>query len=75
MCGFRSQGVDEDGTVHDEPNLASDLRRLHEGVIIEIPDDVMGGMKKVRLKCVIIIVCADYLAAQALLPWFESTGA
>ena len=68
-------GVDEDGTVHDEPNLASDLRRLHEGVIIEIPDDVMGGMKKVRLKCVIIIVCADYLAAQALLPWFESTGA
>ena len=36
-------GDDQDGKRHDEPNLAADLRRLDEGVWIEIPDEC-GGM-------------------------------
>ena len=68
-------GIDPDGTRHDEPNLAADLRRLDEGVLIQIPDDRTGGMRTVRLKAWVLVVCADYLAAQSMLPFFESCGA
>lgn len=69
-------GVDSAGKKHDEPNFASDMRRLHQGVWIEIPDDERQGCTKtVRLRAWIIIVAADYLAAQSLLPTSESASA
>ena len=68
-------GVDKDGTQHDEPCIASDMKKLNEGVLISIPDDTTGEEKIVKLRAWIIVVAADYLAAQALLPWYETTGA
>ena len=69
-------GVDAEGKQHDEPNFAADMRQLHEGVWTEIPDDERPGFpKRVRLRAWIIIVAADYLAAQSLLPTSESASA
>ena len=42
---------------------------------IDIPDDERGGMKRVRLRAWIIVVGADYPAAQSLLPFMESPRA
>lgn len=68
-------GVDASGNMHDEPNFAADMRRLAEGVWITIPDDILGGTRRVRLRCWIMVLCADYLAMQSLLPSAESTQA
>lgn len=68
-------GVDANGVQCDEPNFAADMRRLNEGVWIEIPDDELGGFKHVRLRAYIILVAADYLAAQSVLPFVESVAA
>ena len=69
-------GVDSAGKQHNEPNFAEDMRQLHEGAWIEIPDDERPGTTKhVRLRAWIIIVAADYLAAQSLLPTVESCSA
>lgn len=67
-------GVDQNGVQHDEPNLAADLRRLDEGVWIDMPDDC-GGVQQVRLRVWVIMLAADMLAANSLLPFVESTGA
>ena len=42
---------------------------------INIPDDERGGLKRVRLRAWIIVVGADYPAAQSLLPFMESPKA
>ena len=68
-------GVGETGVQYDEVNFAADMRRLAEGVVISIPDDINGSYKKVRLKAYIIVVSADFCAAQSLLPFVESTRA
>lgn len=68
-------GIDANGVQRDEPNFADDMRKLNAGVWIEIPDDEFGGYKRVRLRAYIIVVAADYLAAQSVLPFVESTGA
>jgi hypothetical protein len=68
-------GVDKDGQQHDEPNFAADMRALDEGVWIEIPDDENGGMRRVRLRAWIMLVSADYPAAQSVLPFMESVSA
>jgi hypothetical protein len=69
-------GVDSQGKQHNEHNFAADMRLLHEGVWIDIPDDERPGyLKRVRLRAWIIIVAADYLAAQSLLPTVESASA
>ena len=57
-------GVDADGTQHDEPNFAHDMRMLDAGIWCEIPDDVRGGTRWVRLRAWVLVVGADYLAAQ-----------
>ena len=67
-------GVDQDRVQHQEPNLAEDLRRLDAGVWITIPDE-HGGMRRVRLRAWVLLVAADMLAANSLLPFMESTGA
>ena len=67
-------GVDKDGVQHDEPNFAADMRKLDEGVWVDIPDDISRGVRPVRLKAWVIVVGADYLAAQSILPFVESCG-
>ena len=42
---------------------------------LEIPDDERGGLRWVRLRAWILVVSADYPAAQSLLPFVESCGA
>jgi hypothetical protein len=68
-------GVDADGVQHDEPNYARDLRRLDEGVWCEIPDDVNGGMKPVRIKAWDLMFAGDMLGCNSVLPFCETTGA
>ena len=68
-------GVDLDGTVHDEPSYASDVAELDAGVWIELPDDEGGGTRWWRLRGGQIVVSADYLAQQSLIPKAESTRA
>ncbi len=65
-------GVDQSGKQHDEPNFARCMRDLDDGVVISIPDDVHGGSRPVRLRAWVIVVSADYLAAQSVLPFVES---
>ena len=50
------------------------MRKLDEGVWVDIPDDISGGVRPVRLKAWVIVVGADYLAAQSILPFVESCG-
>lgn len=69
-------GVDQDGHMHDEPNLAKDLRELDQGRWIQIPDDRPGGdLRWVRLRVWVIMFSADYLGAQSMLPFSESPAA
>ena len=42
-------GVDQNGVQHDEPNYAHDMRKLDEGRWAEIPDDVNGGTRWMRI--------------------------
>jgi hypothetical protein len=69
-------GVDHDGLMHDEPNVADDFRALDVGKWIQIPDDEQGGdLRWWRLRAWVIIFSADYLGAQSMLPFSESPGA
>jgi hypothetical protein len=68
-------GVDEDGTVHDEPSYATDVDELDVGVWIMLPDDEKGGVRRRRLRGGQMCVCTDYLAQQSLGPKAESTKA
>ena len=69
-------GVDKDGKRHDaEENYGTDMRALDEGVWITIPDDKLGGSKRVRLRVWQLVVSADMLGANSLLPFMETPGA
>ena len=71
-------GVDQaDGKLHpNEPNLAKDLRELGTaGKWIQIPDDVTGVPRRVRLVVYHIVSSADYLGAMSMLPFSESPRA
>ena len=69
-------GVDQDGTMHDEANVAKDFRALDVGKWIQIPDDEQGGdLRWWRLRAWVIIFSADYLGAQSMLPFSESPSA
>ena len=68
-------GVDTNGVHHDEPNYAADMRELDVGHWIEIPDDVNGGMRHVRLRGWDIAISCDFLAKQSVLPFMESASA
>lgn len=46
-----------------------------QGRWIEIPDDKNGGMRWIRLRAWIVLVCADFPAAQSLLPFVCSASA
>ena len=67
-------GVDQDGVMHDEPNLAADLRALADGKLIKIPDDSGlsdSGFLTVRLVVYVVLFSGDYLGAQSMLPFSE----
>ena len=68
-------GVDQDGTVHDEPCYARDVEELDGGIWIELPDDEKGGTRWRRLRGAQIVVSTDYLAMQSLGAKAESTKA
>lgn len=68
-------GRDKSNVLHDDPCLARDLRELAPGRWIEIPDDKKGGTKMVCLRVYLMIISADWLARQSLLPFVESPGA
>ena len=67
-------GVDEHGTKHDEPCLATDMQELAEGVWIDVPG-VDGVPHRVRLRAWIVVLAADFMEAAALLPFYESPAA
>ena len=68
-------GADADGTLHDEPCLASDMWKLHEGVWIDLPNPPAGIPRRVRLRAWIVALSADFCEAQSLLPFMESPAA
>jgi len=56
--------------------FAADMRRLAQGIRIEIPCmDSASGRRTVRLKAYVIGCAADYPAAASLTPFMESTSA
>ena len=67
-------GVDTQGEQVDEQNFAADMRRLKEGIEIDIPKPE-GGTRKIRLQAWVVALSADFPAAGALLPCMESTSA
>ena len=67
-------GVKQDGEQVVEPNFAADMRRLAEGVPLEIPKED-GGTRTIRLQAYVVGLSADFPAAGALLPAMESTSA
>ena len=69
-------GIDEDGTRHlDEPNYAADMREADEGRWIDIPDDINGGTRTVRLRLWQLPVGADMLGSNSCTPFQESPSA
>ena len=69
-------GVDQTGEVHDEPNVARDLRLLDIGRKVRIPDDRKSdGFRDVWLKVWVLLFSGDYLGAQSMLPFIESPKA
>ena len=60
---------------HDEACFASDMRQLNDGIRIEIPDDINGGVRTVTIKAWVMLLSADFLGAASLLPFCETTGA
>ena len=68
-------GVDKGGVQREEPNFAADMRALDAGVSIQIPDDVHGGVKWVRLRAWIMLASCDFLAKKSILPFSEGSAA
>jgi hypothetical protein len=68
-------GVDKSGKKHDEPCFARDIYELYDGVRCEIPDDRNGGVRTIRIRWFFIVLCADMLGANAILPYMETPGA
>ena len=68
-------GVDLNGVQHDEPNVGADMQELARGRWAEIPDDVAGDSRWIRVVGYTNIFSADYLGAQAMLPMVESPSA
>ena len=69
-------GVDATGIQHNEPNYASDLRRLDvEGRWFDMPDDVNGGTRRMRLRVWDLLFSGDMLGCGSVLPFCETTGA
>ena len=66
-------GVDDNGKQHSEPNLAADLRELDLGVEMQIPDDVHGGLKTIKLFLWVLCLGADMLGANSALPFTEGS--
>lgn len=67
--------VDANGKQHEDPCYASDMRELAQGVWVQIPDDVKGGLEWVRIKAYHMLTSCDYLAAQSLTPFVEGATA
>ena len=69
-------GVDKGGNqCMDMPCYARDMRALDEGVYTNIPDDVNGGSRRVRLRGWQTAIGADMLGAHSLGPFMESLSA
>ena len=68
-------GVDTDGTQHNEPCFAADMRELHEGVWLDLPAAPEGVPRRVRLRAWVAVLAVDFMEAQALLPFMESPAA
>jgi hypothetical protein len=68
-------GVDADGTQHDEPNFAADMRQLHEGVWMELTSAPEGIPRRIRLRAWVAVLATDFMEAGALLPFMESPSA
>ena len=69
-------GVDKGGNQDmDMPCYARDMRALDEGVYTNIPDDVNGGSRRVRLRGWQTAIGADMLGAHSLGPFMESPSA
>ena len=68
-------GVDADGTQHDEPCFAADMRQLHEGVWLELPTAPEGVPRRMRMRAWVAVLAADFMEAHALLPFMESPSA
>ena len=67
-------GIRSDGERISEPCFADDMRRLQEGVRVQIPN-ADGGTRPITLKAWVVGLSADFPAAGALLPFMESTSA
>ena len=67
-------GVDSNGKQVEEDNFAADMRRLREGIILDIPK-ADGGTRKIKLQAWLVGFSADFPAAGACLPFMESTSA
>jgi hypothetical protein len=67
-------GVTKDGTMVNEPNFAADMRALAEGSKVDLPKEG-GGTRSVTLQVFVLGLSADFPAAGALLPFFESVSA
>lgn len=65
-------GRGQDGTQHAEQNYGKDMRELDTGVWDQIPDDVHGGFRWIRLRAWDMATAADYLGAQAMTVHYES---
>ena len=68
-------GVDKSGVQHEEACFARDVAQLYDGVRCEIPDDRTGGTRWIKVRWFFIVLCADMLGANALLPYMETPGA
>ena len=68
-------GVDKSGKKHDEQCFARDLHELYDGVRCQIADDRTGGTRWIKIRWFFIVLCADMLGANALLPYMETPGA
>ena len=68
LCGKDSSGFCQ----FDEPNFAKDMRRLDEGVWIQLPDDENGGLRWWCLKAWIVLASCDMPAAGSIVPYSGS---
>ena len=65
-------GVDADGTQHDEPCFARDMRELADGVWFDLPAPPAGVPSRIRLRAWVALLAADMMEAHGLLPFMES---
>lgn len=65
-------GVDKQGVKREHDTFADELQKLNEGVEMLIPDDLRGGLRKVRVFFTLLCMSCDMPAAATLLPWTAS---